>query len=112
MQHQATGAGIRLGTAAFFMAAGVWPVAAQDALNGRALAEENCAMCHAVTKDGSSPNPAAPPLRSIGQRLSLDDLQDMLERGTLFASHPQMPNFRMTRGAARAITIYLRSIQD
>jgi len=98
-----------VGLAAF---AGASLVSAQDMPDGRTLVEENCGVCHATGKAGGSPNGQAPPLRTISHRFSLDDLQEMLERGTLFAPHPQMPHFKISRGAARAMTIYLRSIQD
>jgi hypothetical protein len=88
------------------------PASAQEPIDGRGLVEANCGFCHAIGKNDSSPNRSAPPLRTISQRFSLDELQEMLERGSLFAQHPQMPNFKIGRGAARAITIYLRSIQE
>lgn len=88
------------------------PASAQESVDGRALIEENCGVCHAVGKTDGSPNRLAPPLRTVGQRFSLDALQEMLEQGSLFAQHPQMPHFKIGRGAARAMTIYLRSIQE
>jgi mono/diheme cytochrome c family protein len=89
-----------------------FPAVAQEPINGRALVEEHCAICHAIDTSGTSPNRLAPPFRRLSELYSLDDLQQRLETGTLFPAHPQMPNFRVSRGAARAITIYLRSIQD
>jgi hypothetical protein len=101
-----------LATMICFLLTGIFTVTAQDTLDGRRLVEDHCGMCHATAKSGSSPNREAPPLRTIGQRFSLDVFQEMLERGTIFAPHPQMPNFKISYGAARAMTIYLRSIQD
>ena len=88
------------------------PALTQQAESGLMLAEEHCAMCHAIRPSGESPNRSALPLRRIGERFSLDEMQELLASGKLFARHPQMPNLRFSWGDARALTIYLRSIQE
>ncbi len=88
------------------------PALTQQSDQGLALAEEHCATCHAIRPSGESPNRSALPLRRIGERFSLDEMQELLATGKLFARHPQMPNFRFSWGDARALTIYLRSIQE
>ena len=79
---------------------------------GLALAGEHCATCHAIRPSGESPNRSALPLRRISERFSLDEMQELLASGKLFARHPQMPNLRFSWGNARALSIYLRSIQE
>ncbi|HVV61361.1 MAG TPA: c-type cytochrome [Pseudolabrys sp.] len=78
---------------------------------GQALLEQHCAMCHAIRKTGTSPHPAAPPLRQISRTYDLDKFTEILQRG-IIAGHPDMPPFRFSRRDARAITSYLRSIEE
>lgn len=86
------------------------PAGAQSR-EGLALVEQHCAMCHAVRKSGGSPNPAAPTLRTIGAIYNLDEFPETLQKG-IIAGHPDMPSFKFSHSDARAITSYLRSIQD
>lgn len=89
------------------------PIAtASEVVDGAALVRENCAACHEAQSDGLSRNPAAPSLGVISQRYSLDQLAELMETGRFFERHPQMPNFRMNRDAARALVNHLRSLQD
>lgn len=78
---------------------------------GLALVEQHCAICHAVQKSGGSPHPSAPPLRTIGATYNLDEFTDLLQKG-IIAGHPDMPSFKFSYSDARAITSYLRSVQD
>ena len=80
--------------------------------SGLALIQEHCAMCHAIGKTDDSPHPGAPPLRKLGDSYNFDEFQELLERGTVIAPHPAMPTFKVDHAAARAITSYLRSIQQ
>ena len=79
---------------------------------GVALVQERCAMCHAIGKVDNSPHRAAPPFRQLGNSYDLDKLQEALERGTILASHPDMPLFKLDRRTAREDVNYIRSIQD
>jgi cytochrome c len=78
---------------------------------GRSLLAENCGGCHALGKRGSSPLSAAPPFRSLGNRVDFDELFDRLQEG-LSSAHHNMPAFRFSREDAHAIRSYLSSIQD
>ena len=62
--------------------------------NGEMLARENCAACHATTEKGDSPNPQAPPFRTLSKRYKLDDLEEALAEGiTIGHSSANMPHF-------------------
>jgi len=78
--------------------------------HGRALAERMCSACHAVGKSGESPHVGAPPFRALDRRVELDSFTERLREG-LTSDHPDMPTFRFTREDARALLLYLRSIQ-
>jgi mono/diheme cytochrome c family protein len=77
---------------------------------GRILAERMCSACHAVGRRGNSPHVGAPPFRALERRVELDTFTDRLREG-LMSDHPDMPTFRFTREDARALLLYLRSIQ-
>jgi mono/diheme cytochrome c family protein len=86
--------------------------AGERSSSGFAVAKEYCAMCHAVGRATVSPNPLAPPFRSLGNLYDLNELGDILQRGMLFAPHPAMPTFKLDRSRAKALIRYLRSIQE
>ena len=78
--------------------------------HGLALAQRLCSECHAVGRDGQSPNAGAPAFRTLDRRVDLDSFSDRLREG-LMVGHPDMPTFRFTREDARGFVLYLRSIQ-
>ena len=41
-------------------------------LRGETAVRHRCSMCHAIELDDTSPNPMAPPLRTIGARYPVD----------------------------------------
>jgi cytochrome c len=85
---------------------------AQDpAKHGRALLEEYCSRCHAIGKIGESPREGTPPFRTLGQSFNLDQFPRLLERG-ISSGHPDMPTFKFNEEDARAVTAYLRTIQQ
>src|SRR5262245_13041013 len=77
---------------------------------GRALAERMCSPCHAIGRRGKSPHVGAPAFRALNRRVELDTFTDRLREG-LTSDHPDMPTFRFTREDARALLLYLRSVQ-
>jgi cytochrome c len=79
--------------------------------DGLELAERMCAACHAVGKTGASAHSAAPAFRHLSRRIDLDVFTNQLREG-LISGHPDMPTFRFSRDDARALTAYLRYIQD
>ena len=86
-------------------------VAQDPALVGRALLEEHCARCHAIGKSGGSPRAGAPAFRTLSRSFNMDEFARKLRRG-LMAAHPAMPEFKFDEDDARAVTTYLRSIQE
>ena len=86
--------------------------AMQSALieDGRAIAESNCAACHAIGTTGESPNPQAPVFRTLLSRYNADVLETELIIGMRVA-HKPMPEFQFEPLAAGALIAYLRSVQ-
>jgi cytochrome c len=87
-------------------------VQAQSDLRARGslLTQRYCAGCHAVTRTGQSPNPAAPAFRDLNQRYRIDDLSEALAEGIL-TGHPAMPEFKFPPRDVAAVLAYLKSIQ-
>jgi cytochrome c len=70
-----------------------------------------CAQCHAIGKSGASTHSAAPAFRDLNRRVDLDGFTAQLREG-LISGHPDMLTFRFSREDARALTAYLRLIQE
>jgi mono/diheme cytochrome c family protein len=79
--------------------------------DGLALAERMCAQCHAIGRIGASAHGAAPAFRDLDRRIDLDRFTGQLRQG-LVSGHPDMPTFRFSPEDARALTAYLRAIQQ
>lgn len=77
---------------------------------GSKIAEDACSPCHAIGRQGESPNPKAPLFREIGQRYDIDDLQESLAEGIL-TGHPDMPEILMTPEEIADFLAFLRTIQ-
>lgn len=77
---------------------------------GEALLTQNCGRCHAVGKTGESAHHLAPPFRILGQRYTIDSLEEALGEG-LISGHPDMPEFTFPPRDVGAIVTYLKSIQ-
>ncbi|MEZ5870943.1 MAG: cytochrome c [Nitratireductor sp.] len=78
--------------------------------HGKALAETNCAKCHATGLTGDSPHEKAPPFRTLGSRFPVDTVDEAL-LAKLSPKHSDMPTFEITPGQARDIAAYIASIQ-
>jgi len=88
------------------------PALAQEpSQRGRVLLEEFCASCHALGKTGDSPHVAAPAFRKLDRSFDLDEFAVKLQSG-LLAGHPDMPAFKFNEEDARAVSAYLRSVQE
>jgi mono/diheme cytochrome c family protein len=77
---------------------------------GQALVARMCGQCHAINLSGASSHPAAPPFRRLGDQIDLDAFSERLREG-LFTGHSDMPQIRMSREDARAVSAYLRAVQ-
>jgi mono/diheme cytochrome c family protein len=85
---------------------------AQDPVShGQALVAEFCGGCHAVGVKGKSKHPEAPPFRTLGRTIDLDEFPRVLERG-ISGGHPDMPEFKFSHDDALAVRAYLRVIQQ
>lgn len=91
--------------------AGVTEREDQSALvaDGRAVAEAQCARCHAVGEFGESPRAEAPAFRTILTRYDAEALEEELIEG-IQLNHT-MPEFQFNPQGADALIAYLRSIQ-
>ena len=76
---------------------------------GKALAQKNCAWCHAIGKTGDSPNPRAPAWRHLHKRHPILALRDPLTRG-IARPHDEMPNFKLTDEEVDTIVAYINSL--
>jgi mono/diheme cytochrome c family protein len=88
-------------------------VQAQDDLvsHGKSLVAEFCARCHAIGIRGESPHPWAPPFRTLGRTVDLNEFPRALERG-ITSIHPDMPAIKFSQEEARAVRAYLWVIQQ
>ena len=86
-------------------------LAQEPALRGRELLSDNCARCHAIDKTGDSPRQGAPAFRTLSRSFEMDGFSVKLQGG-LMSGHPDMPEFKFNEEDARAVTTYLRSIQE
>lgn len=84
---------------------------ADDALvaHGKALAEKNCATCHAVGTTGDSPLRDAPPFRNLAANYDEGELEDAFNDGVV-TQHPAMPDWQMTPEQAAALASYIMSL--
>ena len=87
------------------------PAFAQNAKRGEELLVKNCAPCHAVGRNGESPNKLAPAFRTLGQRYPVESLEESLGEG-IMSGHPDMPEFKFDAQDVGAIIVYLKSIQQ
>jgi mono/diheme cytochrome c family protein len=78
-------------------------------LEGRAIAERNCARCHAVGPAGESRHKLAPPFRTLSKRYVIGDLAEALAEG-LVVGHKDMPEFTFEPDEIAALLAYLESL--
>lgn len=78
--------------------------------HGRFLLEKNCGGCHAIDRTGDSQHKLAPPFRVLGQRYSIESLEEALGEG-IMSGHPDMPEFQFEPSDVGAIIAYLKVLQ-
>jgi mono/diheme cytochrome c family protein len=78
--------------------------------DGRAIAERECAGCHALDQATASPRAGAPPMRDMLARYQADALANDLITG-IRVGHQDMPEFDFDVQTADALIAYLRSLR-
>lgn len=78
---------------------------------GKALVVLNCTGCHAVANETQSPNPKAPPFRTLSERFPIDALEETFI-GTIDTGHPGMPVFEASQDEIDDIVAYIGSVMD
>ena len=76
---------------------------------GRAILKTNCARCHAIGMEDSSPHEEAPPFRVVVTRYPPEDLAEALAEG-IVSGHPDMPEFVFQPDEIEAILAYLGTL--
>ncbi len=84
-------------------------LAEPDIRNGRRIARENCAQCHAIGATGRSRRPAATPFRLIPGRYPVEALEEAFGEG-ITGSHKGMPDFRFDPEEIDDLLGYIRSL--
>ena len=79
---------------------------------GKALAQQNCARCHAIGEKGASRNPKSPPFRTLKTRYPLNELEEALAEG-IVVSHdaPEMPEFEFDPNQISDLIAYIRTLK-
>lgn len=73
---------------------------------GRAIAERECARCHAVGRTGQSLHDKAPPFRELPMRYPVGHLAEALVVG-----HGDMPEFLFEPDDIEVIFAYIASLE-
>ena len=81
----------------------------QRVVQGKALVETKCSICHAVGATGASPKAGAPEFRTLHQRHPLMALREPLTRG-IAAPHDEMPRFALTNADIDHVVAYINSL--
>ena len=82
-----------------------------DAVEGRQVAEQLCASCHAIELGKASPNSAAPPFGEVLERYGADTLAKDLDNAVPI-SHLRMPTFYLGDGHAEDLVAYLKALKS
>lgn len=87
------------------------PAHVGDPAEGRKVAYDLCSGCHAAGPTGESPDPKAPPLRTVLSRCPEDKLmQDLTD--AVHIAHLKMPQFYFGDTHAADVVAYLKTIQS
>ena len=77
---------------------------------GEALAQAQCARCHAVGFFGESPLDQAPPFRRLHERYPIEQLAEAFAEG-IVVDHTEMPAFELQPREIDALLAYLGSLE-
>lgn len=78
---------------------------------GHLFVRRACAGCHAVGRQGLSPNPLSPPFRTLASRLPGPALEADLS-AIAAQGHVQMPPIYMTPTEIGAVAAYIRAVAE
>ena len=77
---------------------------------GQAIAQKQCARCHAVEEFGDSPMGLAPPFRDLSKRYPVEHLAEALAEG-IVTGHPAMPRFTFEPREIDALLTFIGSLR-
>ncbi|MDJ0932001.1 cytochrome c [Breoghania sp.] len=77
---------------------------------GLALAEEECAACHAIARDDVSPESKAPAFRDLYKRYPVEQLEEALAEG-IVTGHEGMPEIAWEPEQISAFIAYLKDLR-
>lgn len=77
---------------------------------GQAIAQADCASCHALDAASPSPHAEAPPFRTLSERYPVASLQEALAEG-IMVGHPDMPEFSFDPDEIDALIAFIESVQ-
>ncbi|MCB1473021.1 MAG: cytochrome c [Rhodobiaceae bacterium] len=84
---------------------------AVDVDAGKALAQANCAGCHAIGQSGDSANPAAPPFRTLKTKWPVENLEEALAEGIVVGHETvEMPEFEFDPEQIGDFIAYLKTL--
>ena len=81
----------------------------QEMDRGRAIAERECAPCHAVGRTGTSPHGKAPAFRLLPLRYPVEHRAEALAEG-IVVGHGDMPEFLFEPDDIDALLAYIASL--
>jgi len=90
--------------------AGSVPAGAESVQQGKAIAQANCARCHAIGLTGESPFKPAPPFRTLHLRYPVENLEEALAEG-IVVGHTAMPEFRLEPDQIADFIAFLKSLE-
>jgi cytochrome c len=79
---------------------------------GRRIANAQCGTCHAIDRQGESPNPRAPRFRDLGPRYPFDGLREALAQGMIVGHPALMPKVVLGPAQIDDLIAYLKSLQS
>jgi len=81
-----------------------------SAMRGETIARSRCSSCHAVALNDTSPNPNSPPLRTIGARYPVDNLEEAFAEGIMVSHDQAMPAFVLSPEETADLLAYLKEL--
>lgn len=88
--------------------------APSDVERGRAIVSANCAQCHAIGRDDSSPYERAPPMRTLHLKYQVENLAEALAEGITVGhtGEKQMPEVSLSPEEIDDLIAYLKSFKQ